>query len=192
MDASEDEKKDFEQTIQKATLETKEKTKNTLAELIRFLEKHGSVELMSQLASLETQAQSLQFLDPANPSSENAFMLFLSGLFLKHHNLDAKAVHPNLPYIFVEKLTDYYDNFKFSIMGDSITDPSKTRSLKFNSIQGKFFADTNPRSFNFQKIDHVRSVFSTIDDYFDSKHGFRIEDALQFTSVLIDHAKKID
>ena len=78
-----------------------------------------------------------------------------------------------LPYIFVDKLTDY-NNFKLSIMGDSIIDPSKTRSLKFANIQGKFFADANPRSFNFQKINHVRSVFSTINDYFNSKHGFRV------------------
>ena len=100
MDPSEDEKKDFKEAIQKATLETNEKTKNTLTELVELLERHGSIELMSQLVSLETRAQNPQFLDPENPSSENAFMLFLSGLFLKHHNLDAKAVHPNFTIYF--------------------------------------------------------------------------------------------
>ena len=172
-------------------MEAKEKANTGLIELVELLEKHGSIELMSQLASLEIQAQSPLFSDPGNPSSENAFVLFLSGLFLKHQNLNVFPIHPRLPYIFIDNLTEYYNNFKFLIMWDSISDPSQTNSLKFHSKLGKFFADTNPRSFNFQKIEHVRTVFSTIDDYFDHKYGFKIEDALQFTSLLTDHAEQL-
>ena len=172
-------------------MEAKEKAKTGLAELVDLLEKHGSVELMSQLAALEIHAQSPLFNDPGNPSSENAFMLFLSGLFLKHQNLDAAPMHPSLPYIFIDKLTEYYDNFTSSMMGDSIFNQSKTNSLQFYSRLGKFFADTNPRSFIFQKIGHVRTVFSAIDDYFDDKYGFKIEDVLQFTCLLTDHVEEL-
>ena len=181
--SSEEQIKEFKEKIKKSQEESEKNTKKYGLELEEKLKKYGSLELLSQLALMEIRAQSPQFHNASNPMSENPFTLFLSGMFLKHHNFEAKAVHPCILHDVIDTITKYFDNFRSELMFKNLDKNSDMNSLEFISTQEKFLSDANPRSFPHQKTDHVKSVFTKIDDFLQTNFGFNTNDALEFSDI---------
>jgi len=170
--------------------ESKEKTKQYYDELIEKLKEYGSVELLAQMMLLEIRAQSPSFHNPANPMSENPFGLFLSGLFLNHHNFDATPVQPNIQYEITDILSKYFDSFRLELLSEGISEHTSS-PLSFLSKQEKFMFDANPRCFNYQKINQIKSTFMKIDDFLLSNFGFTTNDALRFTDMIVNSLEKL-
>lgn len=185
---SEEQIKEYRKKIKKSKEESEKDAKKYYLELEEQLKKYGSLELLSQLTLMEIRAQSPQFHNASNPMSENPFVLFLSGMFLKYNNFEAKAVHPSILQDVLDTITKYFDNFRLELMFKSIDKNLDTSSLEFNSTQEKFLSDANPRSFPHQKTDHVKAVFTKIDDFLQTNFGFNTNDALEFIDKLIEIA----
>lgn len=189
--SSEKEIEEFRQKVKELIKESIEDVKKYSTEIEEYLKKYGSIPLLSQIILQEIRAQSPSFHDPSNPMGENPFGLFLSGLFLKYNNLNAKAVHPYILDEIVQLLTKYFASFRLSLMTFESNGSPDIDSLIFKSKQEKILSDGNPRSFPEQKIKHVKEVFIKIDDYFTSKWGFSIDDVILFSDLMIKTRSKL-
>ncbi|MCE9653422.1 MAG: hypothetical protein K8Q89_10285 [Nitrosarchaeum sp.] len=179
-------KEEWSKILKDAQKESEENTKKHYQELVDKLSEKGSLELLAQIILMEIRAQNPIFHDATNPLSENPIGLFLSGLFLKYNNFDAEFVDPFLVYDVVDLASKYFDSFRIGLMTKGVVDQSDKSSLSFLSKQEKFMFDSNPRSFNFQKIDQVKSVFNNIDEFLIEKFGFNTNDALSFIDSIIN------
>ena len=63
--------------------------------------------------------------------------------------------------------------------------------MPFISTQEKFFSDLNPRCFNHQKTDHVKTVFNKLDKFLVSNFGFNTNDSIIFVNLIIKSLGKL-
>jgi len=177
---------DFKIEVRKKIKTIKDELPKQKEELKSKLSEYGSIEFMANLAIKETYDQSSMHHNPSNPMSENPFVVFSLGLFLSNNNLTAGEPHPNQLNEFIALLTKYFDNFKFSLMQISSEENQDKNSITFLSQLQKIGDDLNPHVYPNQKEDFLQNVFLPLNDYFTSKYGFSIEDAMNFADMFAD------
>jgi len=188
---SEEEITKFRESMGKMIEKSQDDASEILSKIQEKLEQYGSLELMAQIAILETRAHSPMFHNASNPMSEHPFALFLSGIFLNHNNLSEKIVLPQNQYEIISLLTEYFQNFRTGLMSIDPEKDFEKNTLVFLGKQEKIFADVNPRSFPNQKIEHIRTVFTPIDNYFTTQLGFSINNVIEFLDIIVETASKL-
>ena len=141
---------------------------------------YGSVELIANLVLKEMVAQSSLFHNPMNPMGKNPFGKYSAGLFLSKNNLDVGEPHPNHLNEFISLLSQYFDSFRMSLMFTDKKSFNPSNLTTFISQQEKITDDMNPNMYPHQKNDYYKHVLFPLNDYFVSKFGFSIQDAIKF------------
>lgn len=160
-----------------------QKIKNVLEEKLC---EYGSVEFMANIAMMEMYAQSSVFHNPANPLGENPFVVYSIGLFLSKNNLDAGEPRLEQPDEFVALLSEYFDNFRLSLMFSDGANFKPNDITAFIAQQEKIGDDVDPGIYPHQKNDYYQCVFYPLDNYFVSEYGFSIQDAINFVDVFLE------
>ena len=154
------------------------------------LQEYGSVELMANLAIKEMRDQSFLFHNPCNPMGENPFVAYSLGLFLSNNNLDAGEPHPTQIDEFIVLLTQYFNQFRFSLTPEYTSEYLPKDSIAFQSQLHKIVDDGNSNIYPHQKDDYYQQVFFPLNDYFVSQFGFSVQDAVQFIDVFLRPVNK--
>lgn len=146
---------------------------------------YGSVELMANLAMIEMYAQSSLLHNPSNPMGENPFGTYSVGLFLAKNSLGAGEPHPDQLSEFVGLLSQYFVAFRLSLMFPDEVGSTPSDLVTFISQQEKIGDDLNPHMYPHQKDDYYQRVFFPLNDYFISRFGFSVQDAIKFAHVFL-------
>ena len=154
------------------------------------LNEYGSIELVSNLAIYENHVQSFLFHNPTNPLGENPFLAYSLGLFLSNNNFSAREPHPNQYGEFLVLLEQYFDNFRSSFLYQNMTSHTLEDTIAFISQQQKISDDVGSHTYKNQKDDYYEWVFFPLDDYFLSKFGFSVKDAIEFADIFADRLNK--
>lgn len=98
----------FDEELKKWKQEIEEKLPKLREDLESKIEQRGSIELMANIAMQEILAQNPIFHNAENPLSENAFLVFLLGIFLRKNKLDAGEPHPDIVNDVIQNVQEYF------------------------------------------------------------------------------------
>ncbi len=109
---------------------------------------------------------------------------YLMGLFLSNNNLEAGK--PNLDQVrkLEELVTDYFDKLDLPAKRWQALRKGSYDHVKFAFQLQKVSNDVDPGSYPGQTDEYYRQVFAQLDQHFSTRHGFTVEQALYFTSLI--------
>lgn len=162
-------------SIQREVMRVKKKIEDKLCE-------YGSIELMAQLIFREMRVRSVS--DTTNNLRENPALQYLLGLFLTNNNLNASRPSADQINKLIELIDDYFTKFHISCMRLESTHIKFSDRVRLIVQLLKLENDVDPGSYPGQKDEYYRQVLVPLNQHFNSKYGFTIERAQNYTSII--------
>lgn len=148
------------------------------------LREYGSVDLIVRLILKEMRARIS--VDIMSSWGERPMVAYLAGLFLSNNNLEAGKPNSDQIQELEELLIDYFDRFNLQIEHWKTSNIRPYDHIKFAFQLQKTSNDVDPGSYPGQTNEYYRQVFVQLDQYFSSRHGFTVEQALHFTTLIFN------
>ena len=111
---------------------------------------------------------------------------YLAGLFLSNNNLEAGKPNSDQIRELEALIIDYFDKFGLQTEHWKASHMRPYDYVKFAFQLQKISNDVDPGSYPGQTNEYYRQVFVQLDQYFSSRHGFTVEQALRFTTLIFN------
>lgn len=159
--------------------------RRTLEKIEATISTLDTVELTSRVGLL---ANYIPEYGLANELAEQPYTMFLAGISLKHKSPGESIPATEQVFEIISLLRQYLMQCFWNYMNISRanTETPDGAELEASLMSSKLIKQVNPCMYEFQMIDLLTSVFGRLDDFYSAAWGFTINDAIKFSSSVID------